>query len=331
MSRTSKPEIEIPVKLHLVTSDGDGAARRDPQLLPELMEKVNAIWAQAAITFAVTETAETFIRSSILESCLTGTGNAAGLTRLEQYNLTAINIFCVGKMGRTNSKAFSRERSILLADKTTVSDFRAAAFALGVVLGLHSTKEEDRLMTPGKNGTKLLAAETDAARRRAAELLDELSHPVLQMMFEQWRKQMSGKSAGWGKKLFEFLKFSPDHRLFLNAIDRCSKGQYDRAISEFTALFEKHPEAPWIYYFRGNALLFKGEVNRAIKDFTAGLPSGKPVPWAYHLFRGMAYALMADSFKYNEEDTKAKADMDRACSLNPDLKESLEMWNFKTL
>ena len=79
-----------------------------------------------------------------------------------------------------------------------------------------------------------------------------------------------------------------------NKVIRCGwahaeKGEYDRAIADFTSLIKMNPYSCEAYYNRGEAYAEKGEYDKAIADFTRDIDLGDIY---CHFARGLAYAKM---------------------------------------
>ena len=61
----------------------------------------------------------------------------------------------------------------MVADETTVYDFRATSHEIGHVLGLSHVGPVSRLMARGVNGFNLIEFEIEVARNKALELFIE--------------------------------------------------------------------------------------------------------------------------------------------------------------
>jgi len=66
-----------------------------------------------------------------------------------------------------NGLALVNINSVLVADFTTVNDFRTTAHELGHILGLGHVNPENRLMARGKNGELLIEEEILITRENA--------------------------------------------------------------------------------------------------------------------------------------------------------------------
>jgi tetratricopeptide (TPR) repeat protein len=82
---------------------------------------------------------------------------------------------------------------------------------------------------------------------------------------------------------------------------------WDKEIIDRTIEIATDPDA-WAYLHRGNAYVYKGEYDKAIADFTKAIeycPSfAEPYAWAYHE-RGSAYDLKGEEIKAITDLNKA--------------------------
>ena len=85
------------------------------------------------------------------------------------------------------------------------------------------------------------------------------------------------------------------------------KGEFDKAIENYTEAIRLTPESVETYYNRGIAYGKKGEMDKAIEDFTEAIRLNPELAEAYHS-RGRAY-------RYKGDQTKAEADFAKAKEL----------------
>jgi tetratricopeptide (TPR) repeat protein len=90
-----------------------------------------------------------------------------------------------------------------------------------------------------------------------------------------------------------------------------SKGDYERAISDYDQAMQLDPNYAAAYNNRGNAYRQKGEYDRAISDYDQAIRLDPKYALAYSN-RGEAYEAKNDS-------DHAIADFDQALKLNPSL------------
>jgi tetratricopeptide (TPR) repeat protein len=86
-----------------------------------------------------------------------------------------------------------------------------------------------------------------------------------------------------------------------------AKGEYERAIADYTRALELDPNDARAYGTRGNSYADKGEYERAIADYTRALELNPSDAWAYNN-RGLAY-------KVSHEKEAARRDFQRAAEL----------------
>lgn len=164
---SSRSDIHIPLVLHLVTHSGRVSTARDEENVRALLKKSQAIWDQAHIVFD-----PTFVETAFDKEAQAAVEQQAFQTLYERLPLRdgALHIVFVRTLGGLNGVAIPPSLA-LVADRTTVNDFRAAAHEIGHLLGLsHTSDSEARLLFRGANGTQLTEAEIDVARRTAESL-----------------------------------------------------------------------------------------------------------------------------------------------------------------
>jgi len=84
-----------------------------------------------------------------------------------------------------------------------------------------------------------------------------------------------------------------------------NKGEFDKAIADFTEAIRLNPEYDLAYIVRGLAYSEKGEHGRAITDYTDAIALDPKLPDAYAL-RGQAYEKQGDQAKAEADFAKAK-------------------------
>ena len=94
------------------------------------------------------------------------------------------------------------------------------------------------------------------------------------------------------------------------------KGDYDRAIADYTAAIELNRNYLFAYYNRGNSYLEKQNFDRAIADFAAAIRINPKYSQAY-ANRGVAYGEKQD---YD----RALADYNIAIQLDPEIRNRLQ-------
>ena len=79
---------------------------------------------------------------------------------------------------------------------------------------------------------------------------------------------------------------------FKRGVEHEEKGQYDRAITDFTKALELNPRLAKVYY-KGNAYLKKGQYDKAITDFNKALELDPQYARSY-LGRAIVYTMRKD-------------------------------------
>jgi len=77
-----------------------------------------------------------------------------------------VNGYFASSIG-ANGRAFPGSNIFLVADTTTVNDYRATAHEIGHLLGLTHVSDPNRLMAMGKNGESLIEQEIQTVRKSA--------------------------------------------------------------------------------------------------------------------------------------------------------------------
>ncbi len=153
--------IRVPVIAHLVKDSGAVSTTRNRAELELLLANSKEIWRQAGIILDVS-IQETVLPKNVATAVAVGNFEALYATLSPQDN--AFNIFYVHDLLGPNGIAFSPSVG-LVADITTVDDFRATAHEIGHLLGLsHTLQSESRLMFPGANGRNLSDEEIKKVR-----------------------------------------------------------------------------------------------------------------------------------------------------------------------
>jgi len=156
--------IVLPVKAHLITEPSEYyTSRRDEENVLKLFQEVNRIWDQGGVSFRVEGVEAAQVSERAIPAAINGNS-----TELQERNGKGmIHVFFTQSLNGINGIALNEIDSILVADDTTVNDFRATAHELGHLLGLGHVPQEERLMARGKNGEFLAVQEILLARKNS--------------------------------------------------------------------------------------------------------------------------------------------------------------------
>ena len=150
-SESADGRIVVPVKAHIVRDiSREYTSFRDEANVLRTFSEANRIWEQADIYFDVQEVVQTNLETGTIPAVLAG--SALEIYNAEGFDDQKVNVFFAGSLDSLNGLALANINSALIADFTTVNDFRTTAHELGHLLGLRHITPSDRLMSRGKNG-----------------------------------------------------------------------------------------------------------------------------------------------------------------------------------
>lgn len=164
--------ITVPVRAFvLVNGESFGSGRTDEEV-QRIVENASRIWSQADITLRLTGIHRVNMSDADIGLFLREPRYA--VSSFGAYSPDEINIFFVktlkGIQG-VNGVAFIGVHSVVVADLTTVFDFRVLAHEVGHIFGLgHVESDASRLMYTGADGTELTVEEVLTARDGAMGL-----------------------------------------------------------------------------------------------------------------------------------------------------------------
>ena len=157
-------ELLVPVKVLVLQNEEAGGSVRDEEDARRLVENAARIWEQANITLVLDDIV--FVPVTAEEMSLFRAEPRQFMAGLERFDPGAINVFLIGVIGGgINGLSFGGVRAVMVADFTSVYDFRTLAHEIGHQLGLgHVAPDRGRLMFRGANGFALTAEEIARAR-----------------------------------------------------------------------------------------------------------------------------------------------------------------------
>lgn len=156
----------IPVKVHIIVDDsGRYTSNRNEENILKTFEKANRIWEQGNVVFQIEEIQETRVAFETIPLVING--NVFELRDHENFDSTKLNVFFVQSLNNINGLALIRINSVLVADFTTVNDFRTLSHEFGHLLGLVHVPNPNDLMARGKNGEFISNREVQLSRENA--------------------------------------------------------------------------------------------------------------------------------------------------------------------
>ena len=169
-------ELTVPLSVYILDDrDGIYSSERSKEEIVDIFQKVNEIWAQAAIKIDVRYTDRTELPHEIIKAFIEGnyTPFLNGINRkFDLQNHSIINAFYSKRIGGPNGRALTRYGFFLVTDTPSVHDQRVTSHEIGHLLGLgHEPYNRKRLMYSGTNGIQLTTKEINTARNNAAIIL----------------------------------------------------------------------------------------------------------------------------------------------------------------
>jgi hypothetical protein len=156
--------IVLPVKLHLLRdAENMQTTLRNQENVRNIFVQVNRIWEPAKIYFKVKQIVYDDIQADAVFDSINA--DRTILPAVTSFDNRVINIYFAKTIG-ANGIAISPYA--LIADITSVNDFRATSHELGHLLGLgHDGINRTRLMYQGVNGETLTETEIAIAQENA--------------------------------------------------------------------------------------------------------------------------------------------------------------------
>ena len=158
-------ELTVPIVLYIIQNDEENGSSRTAEDLQRMIENVNEIWKQAGILITIHSIQELSLSDEEIEYLF---DNPSGFGEYTLSGFRTINAFFTEDLRGINGISFGGLRTVMVADYTTVHDFRVLAHEIGHVFGLrHISSNKAELMTQGANGFDLSIEEIEVARSRA--------------------------------------------------------------------------------------------------------------------------------------------------------------------
>jgi hypothetical protein len=179
-SPTSTPQEDLAIPISVYVLDSESGAFSSQRTLIEveaIYERVNTIWAQAAIRLDV----QTIERVLVPDALLRGITRSDFSTFFDAVNrgqvvlpkLSPIVGFYVRDLGGPNGINPAGSNTFFVMDTPSVHDERVTSHEIGHILGLHHVREDpNRLLYSGTNGMDLNQEEVVVARYAAQGVLD---------------------------------------------------------------------------------------------------------------------------------------------------------------
>lgn len=163
-------KIVIPTDAYIVRFEDEAISSvRTEDNVKEMFEKANQIWNPANLEFDL----ENLNTLTLEDSSIYYDTDRYNLRFIntEFHNPNRINVYFFRTIGSPNGRAFSNN-VLVVADKTTVREFRTLAHEFGHELGLSHVSEPFRLMASGTNGFELTTEEITNARFSAERFVN---------------------------------------------------------------------------------------------------------------------------------------------------------------
>ena len=178
-------ELTVPISVYILDDQQDNySSERSKEEIVDIFQKVNEIWAQAAIKINVRYIHRTELPHEIIKAFIEGNYKPFlnGLNRkFYLQNHSIINAFYSKRIGGPNGRALTRYGIFFVTDNPFVHDQRVTSHEIGHLLGLgHEPYNRKRLMYSGTNGILLNTQEINTARKNAIDILKNSLRKQLQ-------------------------------------------------------------------------------------------------------------------------------------------------------
>jgi len=143
--------VVVPVSVHLVIDDsGFYSSIRSQENIWGLFDEANRIWSSSNIVFQIEDIDVVRVSGNAIPQAING--DYFELTRDESYDVKMMNVYFTQSLNNINGLALMQINSVLVADYTTVNDYRTLSHEFGHLLGLRHVDGGGNLMARGRNG-----------------------------------------------------------------------------------------------------------------------------------------------------------------------------------
>jgi len=167
-SKLKQNIIFVPIDVYIIKyNDNELSSSRNKADINSLFSNVNIIWNQANISADITKIEFLTIKDNSIYSSTERLYSY--VTQTDNYGKNKINAYFVETLHGSNGIALPGN-VIMVADRTTVFDYRATSHEIGHVLGLQHVGPINRLMARGVNGFDLTDDEIKIAQGNALSI-----------------------------------------------------------------------------------------------------------------------------------------------------------------
>ena len=158
-------ELTVPIVLYIIQNNEQNGSERTTEDARRMVENSNEIWQQAGILITIHDIQFLELSDEEIEYLF---DNPTGFSEYTLSGFKTINAFFTANLRGINGISFGGLRTVMVADYTTVYDFRVLAHEIGHVFGLgHIPIDTGKLMYQGANGFDISIEEIEVARSRA--------------------------------------------------------------------------------------------------------------------------------------------------------------------
>jgi len=158
-------DISVPIDVYIIKYENEElSSQRDQENIIDVFENVNILWSQANIIVDIENIEVIIVKEDIYNNNFNKL--LIYVAEMGHYDENNINAYFANTLHGSNGIAFPGNR-IMIADRTSVYDFRATSHEIGHVLGLSHVNPTHRLMARGVNGFDLNEQEISVARNNA--------------------------------------------------------------------------------------------------------------------------------------------------------------------